>query len=165
MGILRGRVELDDVRSLAGGELRDAGAGLGIPQLHHAIVGSGEELGTAVVEADVGDGLGMAGVRAQQLPLVIDVPYLDGVVGAGGEKQVAGVGEEAQGGDSLSVVVLPGVYQLLGDEVGDAANLLAQIDIEVLGNVHVGAPLVIVQAGAVECGRFVAHLLNLLPPL
>ena len=62
-------------------------------------------------------------------------------------------------------MVLPGVYQLLGDVVGDAANLLAQVDIEVLRNVHVSSSLVIVHAGAVEGGGLVAHLLDLFPPL
>ena len=86
MAILGGRVELDDVGGLAGGELRDAGAGLSVPELHHAIVGSGEELGAGVIEADVGDGFGVTREGAQQLPLVVDIPYLDSVVGAGGEE-------------------------------------------------------------------------------
>ena len=154
--MLGGRVELDDVGGLAGGEFGNSGACLGIPEFHHTIVGGGQELGTGIVEADIGYGLGMARVRAQQLPLVVDIPYLDGVVGAGGEEQVAGVGEEAQGGDGFSTVILPGMYQLLGDKVGDASHFLAQVDIEILRNMHISTSLVIVHVGAVKSGSLVA---------
>ncbi len=50
------------------------------------------------------------------------------------------------------------------DVVGDAAHLLAQVDVEVLRHMHVRAALVVVELRAVERGRLVALVRRLLPP-
>lgn len=105
----------------------------------------------------------MARKRPQQRPLVVHVPNLDRAVRRGRQQQMPGPGEEAQRGDSLGMV-LPRVDLLLGDVIRHAARLLAQVNIEVLRNVHVRPALVIRLLGAMERRCLLAHGLHLLPP-
>lgn len=62
-------------------------------------------------------------------------------------------GEEAQGGDGFGVGG-PGVDVFLRDVVFLRAGFFAEIDVQVLGYVHVGAALVVELRVAVESGRF-----------
>ena len=73
-------------------------------------------MGAAVVEGGVGYGFGVAGVGAEELAVVVDVPDLDFAVCGGGEEEVAGVGEEAEGGDGFGVG-FPDMDLFLGDVV------------------------------------------------
>lgn len=63
-----GRVEAEDVGHGFGGglEARDAGACFGVPELHVAVVGAGEELGAGGGEGGVGHRFGVAGVSAEE---------------------------------------------------------------------------------------------------
>lgn len=63
-----GRVEAEDVgHGLGGGlEAGDAGPGFGVPELHVAVVGAGEEVGARGGEGGVGHGFGVAGVCAEE---------------------------------------------------------------------------------------------------
>jgi hypothetical protein len=69
-------VEPDHVRNLARREPVQAFACFGIPELHVAVIGCGEEVLSCGCECDVGDGLGVAVVGAQKLSLVVDIPDL-----------------------------------------------------------------------------------------
>ena len=134
-------------------EPRGAFAVFGVPELHLPVVGGAEEVRACVVEGDVGDGFGVPGVGAQEGAVVVHVPELDFAVGGGGEQEVAGVGEEAEGGDGFRVR-FPGVDVFLGDVVFLGAGLLSQIDIEVLGDMHVRSALVVKLLCAMELGGF-----------
>ena len=147
------RVEADDVRDLAGCEAGGAFAVFGVPELHLAVVGGGQEVGAGGVEGGVGDGFGVAGIGAQQFALVVDVPDLDFAVGRGGEEEVAGVGEEAEGGDGFGVR-FPGVDVFLGHVVLLRAGFLPEVDVEILRDVHVGPSLVVELLAAVELAGF-----------
>lgn len=151
--VRRGRVEADDVRDLAGGEAGRAFAVFGVPELHLAVVGGGEEVAAGGVEGGVGDRFAVAGVGAQQFALVVHVPDLDFAVGGRGEQEVAGVGEEAEGGDGFRVR-LPGVDVLLGDVVLLRAGFLSEVDVEILRDVHVRSALVVELLAAVEFAGF-----------
>ena len=67
-------VEFDTVGYSAGFEASDAFTGLGVPELHVAVVTRGYELCARGVEVDVVDGLCVAGVGAQKLALVVYIP-------------------------------------------------------------------------------------------
>ncbi len=148
-----GWVEANDVRDLARAEAGGAFAVFGVPQLHLPVVGGGEEVAAGGVEGGVADGFAVARVGAQQVALVVDVPELDFAVGRGGEEEVAGVGEEAQGGDGFGVR-FPGVDVFLRDVVLLRAGFLPEVDVEILGYVHVRSPLVVELLAAVELGSF-----------
>ena len=104
------------MRDLTGAEARDTFAVFGVPELHLPVVGACEEVRAAGVEGRVGDGFGVTGVSPQERAVVVDVPELYFAVGGGGEEEVPGVGEEAQGGDGLGVR-FPGMDVFFGHVV------------------------------------------------
>ena len=146
-------MEADDVGDFSRREARDAFAVFGVPELHLAVVGGGEEVGAGGVEGGVCDGFGVAGVGAEEFAVVVDVPELDFGVGGRGEEEVAGVGEEAEGGYGFGVG-FPGVDELFGHVVLLGAGFFAEVDVKVLRYVHVGAALVVELLGAVELRGF-----------
>lgn len=72
-------VEANYVRDLASGVTVDAFAGFGVPELHVTIVGSSEELCTVIVEGYISDCLGVTVIGAEELAVVVDIPYLQTV--------------------------------------------------------------------------------------
>lgn len=84
---------------------------------------------------------------------MVGVPNLGFAVGGGGEEEVAGAGEEAERGDGFGVR-FPGMDEFLGDEVLGAAGVFAEVDVQILRNVHVRAAQVVELLCAVEFGGF-----------
>lgn len=76
------------MRGLACGKAGDAFSCFGVPELHLAVEGGGEEGCAVWVEVGVGDGLGVPGEGAEQGARVVGVPEGDFGVGSGGEEQV-----------------------------------------------------------------------------
>ena len=76
------------------------------------------------VEGGVGNGFGVASVGAEEFAVVVDVPDFDFGVGGGGEEEVAGIREEAEGGNGFGVRS-PGVDVFLRDVVLLSASLFA----------------------------------------
>lgn len=148
-----GWVEADDVGDFAGAEAGYAFPVFGVPEFHLSVVGGGEEGCAGGGEAGVGDGFCVSGEGAEEGAGVVDVPKFEVAVGGGGEEEVSRGGEEAQGGDGFGVG-FPGVDLFLRDVVLLGAGLFAQVDVEVLRDVHVGAALIVEFGAAVEGDGF-----------
>lgn len=89
------RVDADDVRCLARGELVQTFASLGIPNLHIAVVAGRDELCTSRVEIDIVNGLCVARVCSQQFSLMVDVPNSDLGICRCRKKQMTAVRHES----------------------------------------------------------------------
>ena len=67
------RIEPNHVRRLPRRVAAQTGPCLGVPEFHLPVVGCGEEASAVAVHRDIVDGLGMAVIRPEQFPLVVDV--------------------------------------------------------------------------------------------
>lgn len=76
-----GRVDFDNVWGLPGSEAVKTGTGLGIPQLHIAIVGCRKEAFAVRRKGNISDSLGVTGVCTKEGALVVDIPNLKVLVG------------------------------------------------------------------------------------
>lgn len=146
-------VEADDVGDFAGREAFDAFSGFSVPELNVTVVGGGDEMCTRVVEAEVGDGFGVADKGAEEwAAFVVEVPELDFVVGATGEEEMTAAREEAEDGDGFVVGVFPFMNTLFWNIACLLSRFLVQPDARYISrNVHICPSHIVVKLCAVEC--------------
>lgn len=96
-------MELDTVRHLLVGKVRNALARFGIPHAAELVVATADKARAVVVEADIAHSLLRAEVCPHDAPLAVDFPQLDLAVHARREEQMRRVGNKADGCHAFGV--------------------------------------------------------------